>query len=126
MNRGNLYIGDYGVRFALFMEQFMNAMDPTNTHKAIMTIATLGYLAWDINLDTRSINNRTEAMTSLLLDIHTLQHSDPEMQAIKATLAANGEPDLAAVKRVAWKVSQLIKDSPAILKAATTEEQTRR
>jgi hypothetical protein len=126
MNYRNLYIGDFGVRFALFMEQFMNSMDPTNTHRAVITIATLGYLAWDLNLDARAIDNRTEAMSSLLLDIYNLQHEDYEMQSIKAALANNREPNLAAVRRVAWKVSQIIKDAPAVLQAATREEQTQR
>lgn len=116
-----LFLGDYGVMFSKLMESYMSHANITNAHRAVMVIKALGYLAWDLRLDVRGMNNRSESVSNVLVKIYELQKEDPDMQGLLAALERGNEPNLASLRRVADQVSTVIAEAPEALKAANSE-----
>jgi hypothetical protein len=121
ITRQIIFLGDYGVIFAKFMESYMNHANITNAHRAVMAIKTLGYLAWDLRLDARGMNNRSEAISNLLAKIYKLQKENIEMKSLLASLERGQEPNLASLRRVTYQVTMIIAEAPRALQAAERE-----
>ncbi len=91
-----------------------------------MTIKALGYLAWDLKLDIRGINDRSEAVSNLLTKIYELQKENADMDHLLKLIAQGVEPDVnnrgeQSLNRLAAKVRDIIKEAPKALAAANAE-----
>ncbi len=121
VTRKVLFLGDYGVRFADFMKSHMNAAHLTKTHRAVLVLKTLGYLAWDLQLDVRAAGNTSQTMANLMGKIYRIQKQLPQTQRLLYAIANEQEPNISDLRHVADQVIRIIEAAPGALQAANAE-----